>query len=994
MANVSLLPAALEYANQGWAILPLQSRGKRPRIDKADGGNGWKDATTNLDQIRAWWTQWPTANIGYAPRGRMLIIDIDPRNGGKDGWLKLTQAITMPDTRRAKTGSGYHVYFTLPDGFTFPSCDLPGYTGLEIKCESGYVLLPPSIHPDGPTYTWQNPETPIALAPDALIALLLPRKENKSQEWKQERPQGSVIDAYNARYSIYEQLERYGYVSASKDRYKRPGGRSASVVVLEGSRSYHHSNSDELHSEKTHDAFSIYCHFEHQGDVKSAVKAASELLGMRQKSEPKPRAGPDERPTPGSDDKILNTDAGNARRLVALFGRDIRYCPEWKSWLVWTGKYWQRDVGELLLMQMAKRTVQSLYREARAWVDKLSDERPPEMVGEEADKATAFAKKAAGLLKWAIASENSSRLRAMIGLAQDEPGIPVSPSAFDRHPYLYNAQNGTIDLRTGELREHSRENYLTILVDIDYDPQATCPRWQQFLGEVLATSDTVAFIKRAIGYTLTGETYEHAFFFMGGKGGNGKSTLQNTMLKVLGDYGHKAGIETFMESQHARSGSSASPDVAALPGKRLVSPGEVKQGHKLNEQFVKELVSADPQAARQLYERQFSFIPQCKVWMYGNYDPRITGRDEGIWRRFHYIPFKAKFTENPGDGEKQKDELLPKKLEQELPGILAWAVQGCMEWQQIGLGVSQEVKEATNQYNQRQDALAPFLEDRCIIAPQAKAKKSALWKAYQEWLEENAEASKFDTSHALSRELKTRGFKDDVKINGARFWNGIGLLDDTAPPPPPPEEQNGATSQEATNPDVDSPDGQNGATWGNLLQEVPNLYARMGDFPKEVAQVAPNEAPSQSGPGLTGFPKVAPTDNALLNVAPTANALLNQTNGTSALQPDETPSQGRLRIVREEDLKAARRRKQIEEARELLPRLTLVQRFSFRAYLNDWPAFWQIRHDAKHWANVLGWYEDQAKLDAKHQAFLEHLEQAFIQQFGDCFAEKEGPDGL
>lgn len=850
-----LAEAALSYAAEGMAVFPLAPRSKIPLLSKAEGGAGWKDATTNLGQVQEWWTRWPNANIGYAPRGHQLIIDIDLRHQGKESWARLIQTIDMPETRRVRTGNGYHLYFTLPEGLTFPSCDVPGST-LEIKCETGYLLLPPSIHPDGPVYTWMNPDTPLAPVPDSLIALLLPKKESKSQEWKQDRKASSVIDAFNARYTIYEQLERNGYLRAGNERYKRPGGHSASVVILEGARSYHHSSSDELHSDQTHDAFSIYCHLDYAGDVKAAVKAAAELLGMK----PAPRSSSSFGASVGQtphEMEVLNTDAGNARRLVTLFGQDIRYCPEWNGWLVWNGHCWERDLGDLRLMQMAKRTVQSLYKEAQGWVKQLADERPPEMIGEEADKYNSYVRKATELLSWARKSEESIRLHAMIKLARSEPAIPVSPELFDQHPYLLNVANGTLNLGTGELRGHQQRDYLTTCLRLEYDVQASCPRWEQFLSEVLATPETVAFMKRAAGYTLTGDTSEQVYFFLGGEGSNGKSTLLNTLLKLWAGYGQKASIETFMETQHTRAGSNASPDLAELPGKRLVSPGEVKQGHRLNEQFIKDLVGADPLAARQVYERQFSFIPQCKLWMYGNYEPRISGRDYGIWRRVRYIPFKSTFKDEPG--ARQPDKYLPQKLLVELPGILAWAVQGCLEWQAHGLGVSQEIQEATDQYKERQDVLAPFLADCCVVADEAKVKKTALWKAYQDWLTDNAEASKFDTSHALSRELKARGVQDDIKIGGVRFWKGIGLREETTPPPPSGSDtQDGATLKSDTSPAVVWAGDDLGQLGATVLQKVQNLDPHVEGFLNKVAPSCPKDASEPDGIWADGTSEVAP----------------------------------------------------------------------------------------------------------------------------------------
>ncbi len=853
-----LAQAALSYAAAGMAVFPLASRSKIPLLSKAEGGAGWKDATTNLDQVRAWWTRWPNANIGYAPRGRHLIIDLDLRHQGKEAWAQLIKYIPMPETRRVKTGNGYHLYFAMPEGLTLPSCDLPGST-LEIKCETGYLLLPPSIHPDGPVYAWMNPDTPLAPVPDALIALLLPKKESTSQVWKQDRQEGSVIDVFNARYTIYEQLERHGYTRAGTERYKRPGGQSASVVILEGARSYHHSSSDELHSDKTHDAFSISCHLDYAGDVKAAVKAAAELLGMRQAPHSSPTSYSSSAPTGASSPEmeILNTDAGNARRLVGLFGQDIRYCPEWSCWLVWNGQYWDRDTEGLRLMLMAKRTVMALYHEAQGWIKKLADERPPELIGEEAEKHTIFVRKATELLSWARKSEDSLRLHAMIKLARSEPGIPVSPDLFDRSPYLFNVANGTLDLRSGELRGHQQRDYLTRCLSIPYDEQATCPRWTQFLAEVLATPETVAFMKRAAGYTLTGDTSEQVYFFLGGEGSNGKSTLLNTLLHLWAGYGLKASIETFMETPHTRAGSSASPDLAALPGKRLVSPGKVKQGHRLNEQLIKDLVGADPLAARQVYERQFSFLPQCKLWMYGNYEPRISGRDYGIWRRVRYIPFKSTFKDEPG--ARKPDKHLPQTLLEELPGILAWAVQGCLEWQAHGLGVSQEIQEATDQYKERQDMLAPFLADRCMVADHAKVKKADLWKAYQDWLTDNAEASKFDTSQALSRELKVRGFKDDIKIGGVRYWNGIGLVDGTLPPSlSESDPQHGATMKSTASPGDNGAEGDLGQLGAAVLQKVQNLDARREGFLNKPAPSCPKDTSALDDIWADAASEVAP----------------------------------------------------------------------------------------------------------------------------------------
>jgi hypothetical protein len=250
------------------------------------------------------------------------------------------------------------------------------------------------------------------------------------------------------------------------------------------------------------------------------------------------------------------TDLGNARRLVQLHGADLRYCHPWKRWFVWDARRWAKDdTGEV--MRRAKDTVRLIYAEATNIPD------------EDGRKAVA---------KHAMRSEGVQRLRAMITLGESEPGIPVLPIGLDRDPWRLNVLNGTLDLRTGELRPHSRSDHITKLAPVYYDPAATCPLWLSFLDHIMGgNAELVRFLQRAVGYSLTGDTSEQVVFIFYGTGANGKTTLLKTVGSMVGDYGQQTPIDTLM----VRRGNTIPNDVARLRGARFVTAVEAEEGQRL-----------------------------------------------------------------------------------------------------------------------------------------------------------------------------------------------------------------------------------------------------------------------------------------------------------------------------------------------------------------------------------------------------------------------------
>src|ERR1700678_985088 len=300
---------------------------------------------------------------------------------------------------------------------------------------------------------------------------------------------------------------------------------------------------------------------------------------------------------------VHRTDLGNAQRLVASYGKNVRFCHESGKWLVWTGEIWTTD-NSGILDRFAKDTVRKIYLEAGG-------------AANEADRRN--------LAKHGFKSEGEARLRAMVNLAKTEPDIPVNTSRLDADPWLLNCQNGTLDLRTGKLLPHSPEDLCTKLAPIVFDSQAKCPTWITFLRRVMAdNSPLVQFLQRALGYALTGSTSEQVLFFLYGTGANGKSTFIETCRKLLGDYAQQADFDTFVTKKN----DGPRNDIARLRGARLVAAVEAAQGRQLAENVIKQVTGGDTVTARFLYHELFEYLPQFKLFLVANHKPVIVGTDE------------------------------------------------------------------------------------------------------------------------------------------------------------------------------------------------------------------------------------------------------------------------------------------------------------------------------------------------------------------------------
>jgi putative DNA primase/helicase len=437
------------------------------------------------------------------------------------------------------------------------------------------------------------------------------------------------------------------------------------------------------------------------------------------------------------------TDLENARRFAKEHGADLRYVTRFRHWLVWDGQRWRRDETNEV-QRRAKETVRGLHAAAL----KLKDS------GERKER-----------LRHALGAQRANRIGAMASLAVSEPGISVSPETLDADPWLFNVENGTLDLRIGILGEHRRDDLITKLAPVKYDAEATCPTWAAFLHRVTAEDDKlVRYIQKIVGYGLTGVAREQCLFVLHGSGANGKSTTLAAVTSAVGGYAQHTPTETLLVKRN----DTIPNDVARLHGARIVTAAEAECNRQLAEALIKQMTGGDKIAARFLHGEFFEFTPTFKLFLAVNHKPVIRGTDHAIWRRIRLLPFTVTIPES------EQDKTLPNKLEAERAGILRWAVEGCLAWQKEGLEPPEVVKNATDNYRDEMDPVGTFIDERCMCGPILETPASVLYASFMAWCRDNNEPtmSKMD----FGARLTEKGFLR-VRTKSTRSWRGISVTE-------------------------------------------------------------------------------------------------------------------------------------------------------------------------------------------------------------------------
>lgn len=790
-AEEVLLPLAQRYQAAGYSIIVVGG-------DKRPTGT-WRDAQQRMlteDELRRDLRRGGTglAVVGGKVSGGLTIIDFDVDKDSRaqtpldleaefvdpciEGIGSLIDASTIP--RQRTPSGGWQFYFRSPEplgntkvagvpawqkkkGEVLVGTKGSPHYAIETRGEGGFAVIPT---PDSGR-AWADDldltNTPYVEQPVADAILLVARQLDRipappkptPKVHTQRVPMGegdSVIAAYNARYSLEDVLERYGYEQQGNNRWLAPNSSSgaAGVVVYIGTdgvqRVASHHSSDELRVEGVDkqllgsDAFGVFTLLEHGGDVPAAVKAAAAELGLApQRSLTRPHLQvTSEAGAPEPDLLGYNrTDYGNAERLHALYGRVFRYSAA-LGFIVWDGRRWRPDEDDAAMMRLALETARTLFAQAAGL--------------ESQDTRETW-------VKYSLSCERSAALKSAIDLARSIPGVSIGVAELDADMMLLNIESGTINLRDGTIRAHDPTDLITKLAPVTYDPEAECPQWLEFQNRICAgDDDLIAFKQRAYGYSLTGDTGEDCLFIPYGKGANGKSTELSVIGELMGDYANTAQFETFA----VKKSEGVRNDVADLVGARFVSASEGENRQRLAEGLVKQMTGGDILKARFLHKEYFRFKPALKLWLATNHKPVIRGTDEGIWRRIRLIPYTITIP------LEQRDKRLRAKLDGERAGILNWLLIGCTNWHQHGLGSAEAVNAATAEYRLESDALADFIAARCVTGDEYAERAGDIYRAYERWCGENSEDAY--SSQLFGRMLTERGYTTDQAKQGGKVY--------------------------------------------------------------------------------------------------------------------------------------------------------------------------------------------------------------------------------
>lgn len=779
-----------EKLERGWVPWNLAvATGQGLVVVDAEAKQIRADLPTGLDVLDEWetWTRGTSLPPMAGEVQTNLVVEI-----GDDGSISLGTKSTgdlvpsvdaeggverqgyWPGTLRVRTGSGgLHIYLQVDQNLYIKSRNrvLPA---IDIKADGGYVLAPPSRHASGGVYevlegrySLKRAPGAIAQVDDALKNWLLTVKGGRFTVRRLADTSGNGMpDAYD-----FTLIMANGCPAGFRDyfindlcfRLRRKGVSledAAQAIRQQWARMEQPADSDYSWSTCVYKLKRVWDEVTPedvtdlpawrppgQGEMLPTVPvgpavaatSASASAGAEQAETANVAIVMDQdagtlggetswRLLERRDLTMLLTDTGNAMRFAQRMRDHVRYSPELDKWFVWDGTRWAPDVlGQAMLL--TKEIVKDLYEEALN--PALS----------EVDQTN--------LARWADQSQSAARRQAMLLLAQSEPGIGVKTADLDADPMQLVVANGTLDLATGTLRESLATDMNTMCAGVAYDPQARCPGWVKHVEFVTGgDQDLARYLQRAIGYTLTGKTKEQKLFFLHGNGDNGKNVFMDVVAAMLGDYAIAAD-ENFL------SGGNEHPtQLASLQAKRLIYADETDEGRKIRESRIKHLTGSKTIRARYMRQNYFEFTPRFKIFVMGNHKPSITGNDDGIWRRIELVPFTQKISEE--DKVQDFDQIL---IEDELPGILNWAIEGLQMWNTTGLSQSRVVKKATALYREDEDSEGEFFAEKVVRCSEEEGGVMVfptLFQEYRMWCVMTGTEEKSKKSFA--QELERRGY--------------------------------------------------------------------------------------------------------------------------------------------------------------------------------------------------------------------------------------------
>lgn len=705
---------------RGFSVIPLDHPAAPVATDPRQIGKvpveKWEMYQHRLadeDTLERWFGNGRPRNIGIITGKVSGIVVVDLDNAEAVAWAREN----LPDTPiRTRTAKGEHLFYRHP-GVPVPNKARvqteDGRLKLDVRGDGGYVVSPGAQHATGVRYKilgdWKTPLEKLPVFDLAWIAPAAKSPETRPSSTLTPRPGVDAVTRARA------------YLEAMGPAIEGQGGdqhtfRAAGVLVNDFALDA--GTALNLLRDWNHGCVPPWEDDELDAKVRNARRYGSHQTGAKLE-QPRPiearrtpSMGDREPASDVPDDAEIDssapsdpardfalTDSGNAEYFAALYGKDLRYDHRRARWLVWTGHRYQPDVDA------------AVYRRAKAAIRRRLQD------ASRLEDSEARAR----LAKWAISSESRGRLDALIYLARAEYPIADAGDRWDSHTMLLGVPNGTVELRVGALRPGRREDRITMCTSVPFIADATCPRWEQFLSEIFAhDAALVEYVQKVMGYSLTGDTSEQLLVLGHGIGSNGKGTLYNTFSDMLGDYSYSMPFSTIEMQQRA----AIPNDLAALDGRRYVTASETNDGTRLNESRIKALTGCDPITARFLHGEFFTFRPQAKFWLAVNHKPIVRDDSYGFWRRIRLVPFTETFPVTPG---------LAVALRAEYPGILAWAVRGCLAWQREGLTPPAAVVKATEIFETDSDVVSGFLNEATERDAGAEVRAAELFAHYKQW---------------------------------------------------------------------------------------------------------------------------------------------------------------------------------------------------------------------------------------------------------------------
>ncbi|WOH74025.1 phage/plasmid primase, P4 family [Bradyrhizobium sp. NDS-1] len=801
--------AALAYAAKGWPVFPCHPETKQPLV-KGDadpatgkaipGSGGLKKATKDEAQIEAWWRKYPNAMIGV-PTGAPIaafVVDIDAGTDSKTGEvydaaeilgrLEATLGCPLPLTRVCRTPrGGLHLYFRLPEGGGAMPRNRAGILKrIDVRGDGGYVIVPPSLRSDGAGYIWQGEEDAAeACASDELLRFLAATARRDSLP--QTSARASSKEAYGLKALADEIRALRGAVDGTRNDTLFHSSIKLAQLVASG-------NLDEIVARSSLEAVAgQWPNFQKSKTtiasgfarglaeprsvpMRAAKSRLAEPVAHVAPTAPKiaasilERLGLDEDHQIQLDRELAQcplTDLGNAERFARRLQDRLMAVPT-RGWFQWDGCRWTMNGAEDSARIAAQYVARSIQREADALCgsdeDAVVEVRSP---GAKCEREIRLSDK---LRDWGRETENDRHLTAL--RKQAAPMMAVDQARLDADPMKINTKNGTLKVNRNCADEdpisfypHDPADLITKVIDAEYEAGATCPVYDAFLKKVQPSSKVQRFLHQWAGLGLTGDTSEQKLLFFWGKGRNGKTTLVEAWASIYGDYACSLAVETFMDNGRGRSGGQATPDLALLPGIRFVHTDEPARNARLSESHVKLLTGGDTIQARELNKGFFSFKPQFKLTMSGNYRPKVDGGEasQGTWRRLIMVRWAITVP------EQDVDRQLSTKLKAEASGILNRLLDGLRDWIDRGLLVPDEIKETTEEYRSDSDVLGRFLQECTMRAEGQRLSNAELHNLFVVWSRRNGERPW--TKKSLTSAMKERDYEQSR--GEERYWKEI-----------------------------------------------------------------------------------------------------------------------------------------------------------------------------------------------------------------------------